>query len=122
MGAHRVVRRPASLPGLQQRAWNAMRIVAPGWTIADLDLLAGNGSESARADLRRYVGALVGAGLVTVTAARGQNGQKYYRLRKDTGPIAPSHRREAGQLHDHNTGKTHETGKIGGAPCRPASP
>lgn len=119
MGAHQKDVLPRD--SLQQRAWATMRI-APTWTVADLEMIAGRGSPHTQADLRRYVRALVATGYVEALPGCRTGGPgrfRRYRLIGNTGPIAPVHQRLACRVHDPNTGEGRD---IGEAPCKPASP
>ena len=96
---------------LRQRAWTAMRIQR-GFTINDLLVASTHGCErNAANNLRRYLKALAGAGVVRLMRRRvagtrhGSNGFLKYQLLKDLGEIAPTLRPKRGVLHDHNSGQ-----------------
>ncbi|MGH1577734.1 hypothetical protein [Planktotalea sp.] len=94
------------------RAWRSMR-VRRKFTIGDLisDAAVGNAPEQSRSNATRYVKQLSLAGYVCELKKRepgtaiGSNGFKRFALMRDTGPIAPAWRQEAGALHDFNTGE-----------------
>ena len=107
---HQGVRRPMA-DTLRQRAWTAMRIQR-GFNINDLLVASTHGCErNAANNLRRYLKALAGAGVVRLMRRRvagtrhGSNGFLKYQLLKDLGEIAPTLRPKRGVLHDHNSGQ-----------------
>jgi len=94
----------------RQRAWMAMRM-AGKFTVPEILQLAGRaGERGGSADnLHRYLRALEQAGYVRRLPVRergtapGSNGYVRWRLIRDTGPLAPTVRRN-GTIIDRNTG------------------
>lgn len=95
------VRKPT--PGtLRARLWQALRQERKA-TVADLLVLARNGTESENArDAQRYMAALADAGIVIRMPRPGPNGELRYFLADDPGPKPPIYRRARGQVFEPN--------------------
>lgn len=93
------------------RAWRSMRIRGR-FTIGDILADAERDDEAdAKSNAQRYISALCRVGHVRELPKRrpgtsmGSNGQKVFRLSKNTGPLAPVWREKSRVLHDFNTGE-----------------
>lgn len=91
----------------RQRAWTAMRLMRR-FSIPDIVMRAAReGDADPAANTRRWLLFLVAAGYVVELPVRADdgvptsNGLKVFRLLRDTGPLAPAHRK-GGDLYDHN--------------------
>ena len=91
MSAHTRIR-PAR--GLPARLWRALRICR--WMTTG-SLVSISGGDVPAAQVRRTRSA------APALSAGGR--QANWRLVRDLGPQAPTHRRRTGHLHDHNTGQ-----------------
>ena len=88
-----------------------------GFTINNLLVASTQGGErNAANNLRRYLKALAGAGVVRRMKRRvagtrpTSNGFLKYQLLRDIGEIAPTLRPQTGVLYDHNSGQELELG------------
>ena len=98
MGAHTRIR-PAR--GLSARLWRALRICRRASTESLVSISGGDGVSLA-VEARRYLSALSRAGIV---CGRRAGRKTNWWLLRDLGPQAPTYRRCAGVLYDHNTGQ-----------------
>ena len=98
MSAHTRIRPARGLPSC---LWRALRICR--WASTEsLVSISGGDSGSQIVQARKYLCALSRAGIV----CRRRAGRKAnWWLVRDLGPQAPTHRRCAGVLYDHNTGQ-----------------
>ena len=87
--------------GLSARLWRALRLRR--WmTTESLVEISGGVGVSLAVEARRYLSALSRAGIV---CRRRVGNKAIWMLLRDLGPQAPTHRRCAGVLYDHNTGQ-----------------
>jgi len=90
-------------PSPRQRAWQSMRIISR-WTMEDMESTA----EIKRANLDKYVGALIKAGYVHCITPRKsgvKGGYAWYQLVKNTGPRCPLVKNYYSVVLDQNTGE-----------------
>ena len=98
MSAHTRIRHAR---GLSLRLWRALRLRR--WmTTGSLVLISDGDVDSQRPHARQYLCALSRAGIV---CRRRAGNKASWMLLRDLGPQAPTHRRRAGVLYDHNTGQ-----------------
>lgn len=89
---------------LRARAWNVMRM-REWWDVADLLMTVADGTESdAEKNLQRYVRALAKAGYLT--ESKREKGR--WRLKRNTGRLAPALNNPARTLTDSNTGEVYD--------------
>lgn len=95
--------------GLRQRAWWVIR-KRRRFTLNELlDVIATGDEGDAHSNVRKYLRALTGAGVLRLDAAKVKgsaltsNGYLIYHLAIDCGPIAPVWRASNGTVYDPNT-------------------
>ncbi|MDO5648363.1 hypothetical protein [Paracoccus sp. (in: a-proteobacteria)] len=102
---------PKGRGSLRQRAWNVMAMTSV-FTVPDLVTVVCEGAERRASDnLQRFCARLAQAGYLDRLTARApgarlsSNGFIRYRVRRHTGPVAPSFRPESSAFYDHNLGQ-----------------
>jgi len=102
------VKHPVYSDSLRQRAWKAMRL-SGRFTAGEIAALAARDEKDAEDTIRRYCHQLAGAGYLVELPTRtkpgkaGSNGNKQWRLIRDTGEMAPQHAASKRQMIDRNT-------------------
>lgn len=109
MGPTTAIARAPERDTLRQRAWSAMRVLVTFSTAEIACIATDEPSENDMKNIRKYCRGLRSAGVLIdmPTRERGTiqlgQGHKRYRLFRELGEIAPSHRAHKNDVFDHNS-------------------